>query len=800
MAESAVTGSVGRVWFDMFGLSFLNSVFLAGLAAAALPILIHLFSRRRAREVSFPSLEYLREISRQKVRRMRLRQWLLLALRVLIVALFALAMGRPAIRGSKGALTRGSSTIAVVLDNSASMSAADPALSSANPVLAPVAGSSEGNEALPPEAGSLFAAAKKRASEIFDLMGEGDRGILVLSGRPIGLPFQTPVADAGLLRQEVKRSALAADEADLPSALEAVVPQLASARTINRELFVVSDFQRKDIDAWIHAATSGGSTSAGGDSTHGSGSMSIPAGIKVYLVPVTEKSQPNVSIERVRYDGSGGIGAAGRVIATVVNQGDDPVADRVARVTAASGGSSLADALFSLPPHGQDDVTMDLSQLPPDGALQVTLGSDPMEWDNTAWLVTGQPGVHRVLLVCGPEGSASAELKRAGTNLAAAGAATGDLASLDPPESGLPAGGAVSDSAAAAKFATSGSTFLRLALDPGGNSEFFRVREADPNALSDPSVWDADVVILSDVGRLSDAAVENLVRFKARGGGILIGLGDHVDPRSYNTQILAKICSVELLDISRAEEAGAYRSLRPTVASHPIFAGFPIGPGEDLGSARFHKIMTTRVGSGARVLAEFGRDVPALIEENGVLLFTSSLDGEWNDFVTSASFPPFLHQMVRYLVGRGAGDERSGHVGARLETLVPEGAFQGSLTALDSQGGRSAVEAIPVERMIRLRSQPAMLPGIYRFQDGSGKVVASFAVNLDSKEGDLTVASPQSELRLLGRAARRLEPGATVTRELLQGRYGRELWRPILVLVLILLVVESVLGRGKLLG
>ena len=72
-------------------LTFLNSLFLAGLAAAALPILIHLFSKRRAKEVRFPSLEFLQEVSRKKVRRLQLRQILLLVLRVLIIGLFALA-------------------------------------------------------------------------------------------------------------------------------------------------------------------------------------------------------------------------------------------------------------------------------------------------------------------------------------------------------------------------------------------------------------------------------------------------------------------------------------------------------------------------------------------------------------------------------------------------------------------------------------------------------------------------------------------------------------------------------------
>ena len=171
----------------MFGLTFLNSIFLAGLAAAALPVLIHLFSRRRARPVAFPSLEYLHEISRQKIRRMRLRQWLLLALRVLVVAVFALAMMRPAIRGPGSRITRGSSTVAIVMDNSYSMDAIDPAIASGAvtaPSSHPAATGSAPSTSPVDEEGTVFHTAKARADEILDLLGEGDRGIVAFCGRP----------------------------------------------------------------------------------------------------------------------------------------------------------------------------------------------------------------------------------------------------------------------------------------------------------------------------------------------------------------------------------------------------------------------------------------------------------------------------------------------------------------------------------------------------------------------------------------------------------------------------------------
>ena len=108
----------------MPGLSFLNIAFLAGLAAAAVPILIHLFSRRKAPRMEWGSTRFLRELNRQRIRRVKLRQLLLLAVRALAIILFALAMGRPALTGGRVPGGKAPSTAVILLDTSYSMSAA----------------------------------------------------------------------------------------------------------------------------------------------------------------------------------------------------------------------------------------------------------------------------------------------------------------------------------------------------------------------------------------------------------------------------------------------------------------------------------------------------------------------------------------------------------------------------------------------------------------------------------------------------------------------------------------------------
>lgn len=79
----------------MFGLSFLNAIFLAGLATVAIPVLIHLLYKRQRTPVLFSSLRFLRRADEDTARRLRIREWLLLALRALIFILIALAFARP---------------------------------------------------------------------------------------------------------------------------------------------------------------------------------------------------------------------------------------------------------------------------------------------------------------------------------------------------------------------------------------------------------------------------------------------------------------------------------------------------------------------------------------------------------------------------------------------------------------------------------------------------------------------------------------------------------------------------------
>ena len=95
---------------------------LPGLAAAAIPLLLHLFARRVPPTVVFPATRYLAETARAHHRRLTLQHWLLLLVRTLLIAALVLAAAGPTLP-SAALATHAPAALTLIVDNSLSSAA-----------------------------------------------------------------------------------------------------------------------------------------------------------------------------------------------------------------------------------------------------------------------------------------------------------------------------------------------------------------------------------------------------------------------------------------------------------------------------------------------------------------------------------------------------------------------------------------------------------------------------------------------------------------------------------------------------
>jgi len=205
--------------------SFLAPAFLAGMAIAAVPIVLHLLKRDPEQRVKFAAVRLLKNAPVERTEKHRLRELLLLAMRVAALALLAMAFARPFFPSGRAA--GGGDVTMIALDTSYSLSAP-----------------------------GRFERARQLALQAVDRVPAGDRvGVVTFSDEA------TLVARPGVDR-ELAKSAIAEAQAGFGStryraALAAASEQLDRG---TGRIVVVTDLQEIGWDAGDRAPVPEGAT------------------------------------------------------------------------------------------------------------------------------------------------------------------------------------------------------------------------------------------------------------------------------------------------------------------------------------------------------------------------------------------------------------------------------------------------------------------------------------------------------------------------------------------------------------
>ena len=276
-----------------------------------MPLFLHLFNLRQPQTVEFSSLAFVKELQESAVQRVRIKEWLLLALRMLAIACLVMAFAQPTLTGSLGgAVGTAPTTHVVVVDNSLSMAA-------------------DG------DGGSYFDQAVQHAQGVLDAVEEGDEVLLWPTARTEERR-PAPIANADVARQALAELEPQAGGAPLAQALERAAQAASESDLPQTALYVASDFQASTLGDSLEAA--------------------LPDDLPVQLLPVDTRRQSNVGIADVTVTSRiAEVGQPVQLEATLVNHGPDPLPDYVASVYLA--GERVAQATTTLEPGLETTVS-----------------------------------------------------------------------------------------------------------------------------------------------------------------------------------------------------------------------------------------------------------------------------------------------------------------------------------------------------------------------------------------------------------------------------------------------------------
>ena len=198
---------------------FLNPAVLIGLLAASIPILIHLLNLRKLKKIEFSTLTFLKELQKNKIRKVKLKQWLLLVLRVLIILFLVFAFARPTLEGvAIGGTTSAAKTTAVfILDDTFSMSVVD-------------------------QNGSYFNQAKQTIKNLLKNFQEGDEIGLILKSDNLteGVILTSNFSE---FEKQIETINVSYSSGMIHNSFLKAAEIIAASQNFNKEIYILSDFQ-----------------------------------------------------------------------------------------------------------------------------------------------------------------------------------------------------------------------------------------------------------------------------------------------------------------------------------------------------------------------------------------------------------------------------------------------------------------------------------------------------------------------------------------------------------------------------
>lgn len=274
-----------------------------------------------------------------------------------------------------------------------------------------------------------------------------------------------------------------------------------------------------------------------------------------------------------------------------------------------------------------------------------------------------------------------------------------------------------------------------------GESPRVEIATRTPTTITDADLRLASVVLLNDL-QVADNLAGRLTQYVAQGGGLFIAAGPNA---TWPASAADAVPGLPGSPVDRTMTAPG--RLGGLEYSHPVFELFRAPRTGDFSAARFYGYRGVDKPTG-QVLARFDDGTPALIESREkagagrVLLWTSTLNLEWNDLAVKPVFLPFVHTVTKYLAdfGEAPASLTVGQVIPTPRRSAGRGAAvaRGGTIAVAPSGARVSVET--EDGALELGEQ-----GFYdvRTQGAAADSATTLASNVDLTESDLAPLDPK---------------------------------------------------------
>lgn len=718
-------------------MTFLNAILLAGAAAFLIPLIIHLLNKRKVVTVRWGAMHLLQEVIRQRKRKMKIEQLLLLITRISIPIVLALCLARPVLTALRS-LGLGGSSLIVMLDDSFSMRA--PAEKATLP----------GN--------SVADQARADLQQITEALPGGSSAQIVLSGgtpRPL---FDQATSSLDLVPKKLADVPSMSGPVSANDAFQAATSAMKDATNAAREIVIVSDFQEAD---WKSIAEGG----------------ALPA-----LENLSKQEpKPQITFYRIGSDLAENLSIASADLSALVAAETQPIGLRVRiknhgkrpwqdiPVHLEADGARLRTARVSLAPEGEAVLSFTHAfDSVGDHSLSVRLEGDSFTDDNAFHSVVQIRNQLNVLLIEGSSGAAPLE---------------GDT---DFVELALTPHTAAADSLKDL-IRTRKVDLRKLRADDFKQVEV--VIMANIPKLQGKSLSDLEKFVRDGGGLLvfggPDCDLDWYNRdFHRKGEGLL-------------PSIIKGLARAEFAD--SPARLLMQRLTHPSMLYFNDARGGRLQDAEFRHWFEFARDEAESESSPIQRILNLDRNVPLLVEkpygQGRVIAAATTANAEWTSLPLQPFFVPLMQRLTTYLATEGSAPAWQ-LIGSTVRLNLEPSDLGSEFTLRDPTGQTQILKSRQEGPTVFAESPPVTQPGIHQLQRNGTDRTVLLAFNTDSAESDLKALPSEDVKKIADRHEAAFADSLPAYQSLDRTRrFGSELWQPLLIALIALLFFEVLLQQ-----
>lgn len=696
-------------------MTFLNPLVLFGLVAATIPIIIHLFNLRKLKVIEFSSIQFLKEMQKNKMRRIKIKQILLLILRTLAIIFLVLSFSRPTIRNLNlaGLGSEVKNTVIILIDDTPSMDVQD-------------------------KRGEYLSQAKKIANKILEAVEEGDELYLLKFSELSQVQANFNPTSKSFAGREIINLSVSDVSKNFVDVFISLSKILEKSKNLSKEVYILTDFQKSNLPE---------------DNSFKSLKFDrvIDANTRIYFFKIGEKDGFNISIDSLKIENRiFEINKPVNVSVFITNHSNENGSNINSNIffnekkVSQKGIDLRANSSGNFTFTGQaKDFGFNL--------CKIEIEDDDFIKDNVRYFNFFVPQKMKVLLVS------------------------------ENPNDVL---------------------FINLVLSQtlDENSEpIFSITQTPSQFFNSYKPENFDVLIISSPEKISN--LSSLKDYLNKGGKAIFVPGINSTPVSFGRTL--EVFGLNQIDgVSGSKNSrSSYTRFKEIDFNHPIFSGiFSDKKQKKIESPKVFYSFNYKPTVKGKDIITLENNYAFLCEEKigdgSIFIFTSALNLDWNDFPIKSIFVPVINRMALY--SNQSNENKSFLAGDEIKIILKQTFSDLKLIHPDGK------ETIIVNdnnstRYVNLGKLEKI--GNYKLMNGN-RIVDVVSINIDGAESILSKLSDRDLIKFAensfpGGRVKILSGNYDPLQLIKQERYGTELWKLFIVLVIICLALEMIIAKSS---